>query len=107
MHRSAERPRGGVSPAFLLLLLFFFSFFFSLNDGFPWSGENLVSPLKIDGRERYPLPVRSTSDVDSPRRSRSLYPPSIYPSFCIADKVLATLGEGTFGKVVKVKDLQM
>lgn len=51
MHRSAERPRGGVSPAFLLLLLFFFSLFFSLNDGFPWSGENLVSPLKIDGRE--------------------------------------------------------
>lgn len=25
----------------------------------------------------------------------------------ITDKVLATLGEGTFGKVVKVKDLQM
>lgn len=30
-----------------------------------------------------------------------------YLSFYIADKVLATLGEGTFGKVVKVKDLQM
>lgn len=28
-------------------------------------------------------------------------------TFVIADKVLATLGEGTFGKVVKVKDLQM
>lgn len=28
-------------------------------------------------------------------------------NFSIADKVLATLGEGTFGKVVKVKDLQM
>ena len=27
--------------------------------------------------------------------------------FSIPDKILATLGEGTFGKVVKVKDLQM
>lgn len=26
---------------------------------------------------------------------------------CIADKILGTLGEGTFGKVVKVKDLEM
>ena len=24
---------------------------------------------------------------------------------CISDKILATLGEGTFGKVVKVKEL--
>lgn len=38
---------------------------------------------------------------------RGPYTQSIYPVFCIADKVLATLGEGTFGKVVKVKDLQM
>lgn len=27
--------------------------------------------------------------------------------FSITDKVLATLGEGTFGKVVKVKDVEM
>jgi serine/threonine protein kinase len=26
---------------------------------------------------------------------------------CIADKILGTLGEGTFGKVVKVKDIEM
>lgn len=25
----------------------------------------------------------------------------------IADKIMATLGEGTFGRVVKVKDMQM
>lgn len=31
----------------------------------------------------------------------------IYLKFCITDKVLATLGEGTFGKVVKVKDMLM
>lgn len=31
----------------------------------------------------------------------------IYLKFSIADKVLATLGEGTFGKVVKVKDMLM
>lgn len=39
--------------------------------------------------------------------ARSLMYPDAYLSFYIADKVLATLGEGTFGKVVKVKDLQM
>lgn len=38
---------------------------------------------------------------------RSLMYSDAYLSFYIADKVLATLGEGTFGKVVKVKDLQM
>lgn len=27
--------------------------------------------------------------------------------FNIADKILGTLGEGTFGKVVKVKDMEM
>lgn len=31
---------------------------------------------------------------------------SKYNSFIITDKVQATLGEGTFGKVVRVKDLQ-
>lgn len=28
-------------------------------------------------------------------------------AFLIADKIMATLGEGTFGRVVKVKDMQM
>lgn len=49
--------------------------------------------------------------IEQQRRSsmdaRSLIYPDAYLSFYIADKVLATLGEGTFGKVVKVKDLQM
>ncbi|KAF3423154.1 hypothetical protein E2986_01524 [Frieseomelitta varia] len=39
--------------------------------------------------------------------ARSLTYPAAHLSFYIADKVLATLGEGTFGKVVKVKDLQI
>lgn len=39
--------------------------------------------------------------------ARSLTYPGAHLCFYVADKVLATLGEGTFGKVVKVKDLQM
>lgn len=58
-----------------------------------------------DEREGTPCPV--DAGRASPRWSRGLYLSGIYPGFCITDKVLATLGEGTFGKVVKVKDLQM
>lgn len=28
-------------------------------------------------------------------------------SVCFADKILGTLGEGTFGKVVKVRDVEL
>lgn len=48
-----------------------------------------------------------TTRASALRGPRGPYPLGIYPDFYIADKVLATLGEGTFGKVVKVKDLQM
>ena len=30
---------------------------------------------------------------------------TVSPSLSVSDKILATLGEGTFGKVVKVKEL--
>lgn len=31
----------------------------------------------------------------------------LFLNLFIADKIMATLGEGTFGRVVKVKDMQM
>lgn len=56
----------------------------------------------------YSLPGwRTRASTPFSRGPRGSYQLGIYLDFCIADKVLATLGEGTFGKVVKVKDLQM
>lgn len=66
------------------------------------SGRVSLSPARAAPAVR----ARATR-ASALRGPRGPYPLGIYPDFYIADKVLATLGEGTFGKVVKVKDLQM
>lgn len=67
------------------------------------SGRVSLSPARAPA-----VRVRARATRASTLRGpRGPYPLGIYPDFYIADKVLATLGEGTFGKVVKVKDLQM
>lgn len=76
-----------------------------------WSdGRAGVTRPKVSGRGEPLTGARArarTTRASALRGPRGPYPLGIYPDFYIADKVLATLGEGTFGKVVKVKDLQM
>lgn len=72
--------------------------------GHPPEGEREGEPLT--GARAGSAHARATR-ASALRGPRGPYPLGIYPDFYIADKVLATLGEGTFGKVVKVKDLQM
>lgn len=117
-----ERPSAHAEesrPCFSLTYVLFVS----ERDGSPWRGTFLRSPLSRvsatgaghppEGeREGAPLRVAGSAHARATRASalrgpRGPYPLGIYPDFYIADKVLATLGEGTFGKVVKVKDLQM
>lgn len=76
--------------------------------GHPPEGEREGEPLTgaRAGSARARARARTTR-ASALRGPRGPYPLGIYPDFYIADKVLATLGEGTFGKVVKVKDLQM
>lgn len=73
--------------------------------GHPPEGEREGEPL-TGARGAGSARARATR-ASALRGPRGPYPLGIYPDFYIADKVLATLGEGTFGKVVKVKDLQM
>lgn len=106
----------------------FFLFVSEREDGSPWANRGLLPSLPyraVERRARVTRPKVSGRVSLSPARTpavrararatrasalrgpRGPYPLGIYPDFYIADKVLATLGEGTFGKVVKVKDLQM
>lgn len=70
--------------------------------GHPLEGEREGEPLS-----GAPAACARSTRARVLRGLRGPYPQGIYPDFYITDKVLATLGEGTFGKVVKVKDLQM
>lgn len=123
--RSGRTPtRKSSSPAFLLSLFFFYrGFSLSLLQARRFSLSGVLFPLSKERRERRirrGTHLKVSGRVFPDRRARSTqantlrsvgceasYSLDIYPGFCIADKVLATLGEGTFGKVVKVKDLQM